>query len=277
MPMSYTVTTFPEQATYIDAFMKKGGLRLFFLVGDPGCSKSWMIRSMVRIGQHVYVKVGRLTALQLYKLLYRYRHKTIILDDVEDALKRDDTRKLLMMVCETDDKDRLVGWLGTESLLVTKKGKKSVRIPQEFTTRSRVCIVSNNWDILSGKFGPLLDRGLVVFCDHSNQEIHRHVGTWFKDTDIYNFIGNHLDDIGLHSIRFYTGSSELKSQGLDWKAALLESWTNEQKSRNVAEEAIKKVMADPTYKNDKDRVEAFQKECGLKRRMFYYYKLKLGM
>jgi hypothetical protein len=227
MPMTYTVTTFQEQAKFIDAFMKKNGLRLLFLVGDPGCSKSWMIRSRLKSGQHVYIKVGRLTAFQLYKLLYRHRHKTIILDDVEDALKRDDTRKLLMMLCETDDEDRLVGWLGTESLLFTKKGKKTVRIPQEFTTSSRVCIVSNNWDILSGKFGPLLDRGIVVFCDHSNQEIHRYVETWFKDEEIFRFVGQHLNDIGLHSIRYYTGSVDLKSQGLDWKAVLLESWTNE--------------------------------------------------
>ena len=269
--------SFPEQARYIDAFMKKDGLRLLFLVGDPGCSKSWMIRSRLKSGQHVYIKVGRLTAFQLYKLLYRHRHKTIILDDVEDALKRDDTRKLLMMLCETDDADRLVGWLGTESLLFTKKGKKTIRIPQEFTTCSRVCIVSNNWDILSGKFGPLLDRGIVVFCDHSSQEIHHYVETWFMDEEIFGFIGQHLNDIGLHSIRYYTGSVELKAQGLEWKAALRESWTNEQRSRNVAEEAIKKVMADPTYKSDKERIAAFERECGLKRRMFYYYKQRLGL
>jgi hypothetical protein len=276
MTLTYTVTTFKEQEKYIDAFMKQGGLRLLFLVGDPGCSKSWMIKSKLLPLHHVYIKVGRLTAFQLYKLLYRHRHKTIILDDVEDALKREDTRKLLMMLCETDN-DRLVGWLGTESLLRTKKGKKTVRIPQEFTTSSRVCIVSNNWDILSGKFGPLLDRGIVVFCDHSNQEIHDYVGTWFKDDEIYQFIGEHLSDIGLHSIRYYTGSADLKSHDLDWKAALHESWANEQKPKNLAEEAIKKIMADPTFKTSKEREEAFNKECGLKRRMFYYCKQKLGL
>jgi hypothetical protein len=276
MTLTYTVTTFQEQATYIDAFMKEGGLRLLFLVGDPGCSKSWMIKCKLA-AQHVYIKVGRLTAFQLYKLLYRHRHKTIILDDVEDALKRDDTRKLLMMLCETDDADRLVGWLGTESLLVTQRGKKTVRIPQEFSTRSRVCIVSNNWDILSGKFGPLLDRGIVVFCDHSNQEIHGYVGGWFKDDEIYDFVGKHLTDIGLHSIRYYTGSAHLKSQALDWKAALLESWTCEQKPKSAVEEALKKVMADPSFKTSREREEAFHKECGLKRRMFYYYKQKLGL
>jgi hypothetical protein len=260
MTMTYTVTTFAEQAEYIGAFIKKDGLRLLFLVGDPGCSKSRMIKSRLRPAEHVYIKVCRLTAFQLYKLLYRHRNMTIILDDVEDALRRDDTRKLLMMLCETDEEDRLVGWLGTESLLFTRKGKKTVRIPQEFTTGSRVCIVSNNWDILSGKFGPLLDRGIVVFCDHSNQEIHRYVGTWFKDEEIFKFVGQHLNEIGLHSIRYYTGSADLKSQGLDWRAALVESWTNEQKSRNVAEEAIKKVMAHPTYRNDKERIAAFEKE-----------------
>lgn len=277
MPVSYTLTTFDELTKYVDAFMRPRGLRLLFLIGDPGGSKSRIIKDRLKQAEHVYIKAGRLTAFQLYKLLYRHRNKTIILDDVEDALKREDTRRLLMMVCETDDQARKIGWLGTESQLVVRKGKKLVRIPQEFKTSSRVCIVCNNWDILSGKFGPLLDRGVVFFFDPSNVEIHSYVGGWFGEEDIYQFIGGHLKDIGLHSIRYYVNAAEMKRQGLDWKAALLESWTNEARSRNAAEEAIKKIVADPQYQTEEERVAAFECETGLKRRSYFYYKKKLGL
>src|SRR3954467_11866219 len=103
MPISYTVRTFADLTTQVTAFMKPDGLRLQFVVGDPGVSKSWTIKAQVREDEHVYLKTGRLTAFQLYKRLYQHRDRAIILDDVEDALTKDDTRKLLMQACETDD------------------------------------------------------------------------------------------------------------------------------------------------------------------------------
>lgn len=273
MSISYTVTTFGDLAKYIDAFMKPNGLRLLFVVGDPGGSKSWTIKKRIKRGQHVYVKAGRLTAFQLFKLLYRHREQAIVLDDVEDALKRDDTRKLLMQACETDDKARKVGWLGTESRLFVKQGKKTVRIPQEFPCTSRVCLVCNNWDILSGRFGPLLDRGIVIFFDPPNEEIHRYVGEWFTDKEILQFIGEHLGSIGLHSVRFYVNAKEMKKHKLDWKAALIESWTHE-KQPETTEAIFERIMAMSELTTDKERVAAFEKQTGLKRRSFYHYKAK---
>ncbi len=274
MPVSYTVTTFDELKKYAKAFMKKDGLRLLFVVGDPGGSKSWTIKNMVE-DEHVYIKTGRLTAFQLFKLLYRHNDKAIILDDVEDALKRDDTRKLLMQTCETDDDARKVGWLGTESLLTVKKGLKTVKIPQEFETSSRVCLICNNWDILSGKFGPLLDRGIVVFFDPSNTEIHRYVSTWFQDKQILQFIGDNLNDIPLHSIRYYVNALEMKKHGLDWQAALKESWTAQRQPKSP-EEILKEVLANKELKTEKERIAAFQALSGRKRRTFFNYKKKLG-
>jgi hypothetical protein len=47
------------------------------------------------------------------------------------------------MLCETGDEDRLVGWLGTEGQLFTKKGKKTVRIPQECCLYENDAIATN--------------------------------------------------------------------------------------------------------------------------------------
>jgi hypothetical protein len=277
MSLCCTVTTFADLTRYIAAFMKPDGLRLLFVVGDPGGSKSWTIKRMQKKAQHVYIKAGRLTAFQLYKLLYKCRNRAIILDDVEDALKREDTRKLLMQACETDDEARKVGWLGTESRLVVQEGKKTVNIPQEFECTSRICLVCNNWGILTGKFGPLLDRGIVVFFDPPRDEIHRYVGDWFKDKEktIYEFIGSRLDAIGLHSIRYYVHAAEMKRHGLDWEAALIESWTNEKKVPPPTE-IFKQIMADATLKTNEERIAAFEKRTGLRKRTFYNYKRNFG-
>lgn len=271
MPISHTAPTFADLTKHVSAFMKDDGLRLLFVVGDPGGSKSHTIKSQLREDKHVYLKTGRLTAFQLYKLFYAHREKAIILDDVEDALRKDDTRKLLMQACETDETARQVGWLGTESRLVVKKGKTTVRIPQEFECTSRVCIVCNDWAILNGKFGPLLDRGIVLFFDPPNDEIHRYVSGWFDDKEILDFIGGKLDSINPHSVRYYVNAKELKKHDLDWKATLTESWSAE-RVQPSAEDIFEQIVADPKLTTDIERVAEFERRTGLKRRSFYNYK-----
>ena len=274
MSMNLTVTTFHEKDQWVDAFMKAEGLRLLFLVGNPGQSKSNSIETRLDHDQHRYIKCGRLTAFQLYKQLFSSRNKAIILDDVEDALKRYDTARILMNLCETDEKARTVAWFGTESQLSVRKGKKTVKIPQEFDTSSRVCLVSNDWDILLGKFQALLDRGTVLFFDPSPEEVHAFVGKWFAEPEIYDFISNRLDDIPQHSIRYYVIAKEHKLLGLDWKKALLESWTHDSDQID-AERAVEMILAGPSYKTDKERIEAFTAKTGRQRRQWYNLKKKV--
>jgi hypothetical protein len=204
MSMNLTVKTFQELQTWVDAFMKPKGLSLMFLIGDPGHSKSFSIKERLDADQHRYFKCGRLTAFQLYKQLFKHRDRAIILDDVEDALKGDQTTRMLMNLCETDEDSRKVAWYGTESQLkVRLKNKKVVTIPQEFKTKSRVLLVSNDFEILTRKLKPLLDRGIVVFFDPEPEEVHRFTGTWFRDKEIFQFIGRHLEQISRPSLRYY--------------------------------------------------------------------------
>ncbi|MCE9567286.1 MAG: hypothetical protein K8U57_35235 [Planctomycetes bacterium] len=271
MPISHTIKTFAALTKYVAAFMMTNGLRLLFIVGDPGGSKSWTIKKQIKAGKHKYLKTARLTSFQLYKLMYEYRDQAIILDDVEDALKRDDTRKLLMQACETDDKARKVGWLGTESRLTYKQGKKTVQVPKEFKISSRVCLVCNDWAILTSKFGALLDRGIVIFFEPSSEEIHNYVSGWFTDKEILDFIGENLAKISTHSIRFYVNALDLKKHNLDWKAALTESWSTD-RAQPSAEEVFKQVILNPQLASDIDRAAEFERLTGLKRRSFFNYK-----
>ncbi len=253
MSTNVTVTCYAEQEQWVDAFLKEDGLNLLFLVGNPGTAKTASFKARLDEDRHHYINAARLTSFQMFKQLYKSRNKAIILDDVDDALKHSDMARLLMALCETDDKARTVSWLGTEALLKARKGNKVVRIPQEFRTTSRVCSICNDWAILTTRFGALLDRGTVVFFDPDAAEVHRFVRRWFTDEEIYAFVGEHLADIAPHSVRYYVNAAAHKRLGLDWKAALLESWTNDQTRGNAAEKLVQRLLADTTFKTDKER------------------------
>lgn len=271
MSMNLTVATFEELETWVDAFMKPQGLSLMFLVGDPGHSKSYSIKQRLDPDLHRYFKCGRLTAFQLYKQLFKHRNRAIILDDVEDALKGEQTPRMLMNLGETDEDSRTVAWFGTESQLKVRKGKKVVPIPQEFMTSSRVLLVSNDFEILTRKLKALLDRGIVIFFDPMPEEIHRFVGKWFEDKEIFQFIEHHLDQITRHSIRYYVTAKNVKRLGLDWKKALLESWTQESEETDP-QKVVELLLADPRYNSDKERIEAFTARSGRHRRQWYNLK-----
>ncbi len=272
--MTKTISSFSELDQWVDAFMKDKGLRLLFLVGNPGTAKSQAIRARLDPDRHRYIKCGRLTAFQLYKLLFKHRNRDIILDDVEDAMKRVDTARILMNLCETDEEARTVAWFGSESLLKVCEGKKFVRIPQEFKTSSRICLVCNDWDILLSRFQALLDRGTVLFFDPPPEEIHTVVRDWFEDEEIVAFIGAHLDEIPQHSFRYYVIAQELKNNDLDWQQVLLESWRTEPVGIGP-EKAVEIILADPRYETDKERITVFTSRTGLQRRQWYYLKKKV--
>jgi hypothetical protein len=278
MSTNITVPTYAEQERWVEAFLKPDGLRLLFVVSNPGTGKSASFKARLADDRHRYINAARLTAFQLYKLLYNARDKAIILDDVDDALRRSDMARLLMSLCETDDQARTIAWLGTESRLKVKKGSKEIRVPQEFETTSRVCIICNDWGILTTKFKALLDRGTVVFFDPDAEELHRFVSRWFEDQEIYSFIGEHLADIPRHSMRFYVNAGAHKQHGLDWKAALLESWTHETARGSATEKLVQQLLADTNFATDKERIAAFEAHPdGGSRRTWFNIKRRLDL
>ena len=273
-----TITTYTELERWGDAFLKPGGLNLLFLVGNPGNGKSASFKAKLVAKRHEYINAARLTSFQPCKQLFRVRNKAIILDDVDDPLKRSDMARLLMTLCETDEAERTVAWLGTESLLRVKKGQQILPIPPEFKTKSRVCIISNEWKILTGKFGALLDRGTVLFFSPAVAEMHLQAMKWCTDKEICEFIGKHLGEIPQHSFRYYVQAAAHKLHGLDWKATLLESWTNDEPSGSGKEKLVINLLADPTYKSEAQRIAAFASHPdGGKRRTWFNLKKKLGL
>jgi hypothetical protein len=276
MSMTAKSATYTDLEKWIDGFLNADGLPLLFLVGNPGTGKSAAFSAKLDADRHHCIKAAKLTTFQFYKQLYRVRNKAIILDDIDDALRRSDMARLLMALCESDGKPHTLAWFGTETLLKIKDGKMDVPVPREFETTSRVCVIGNDWNILTIKFRALLDRGTVVFFHPGAEEMHRFARKWFKDKEIYNFIGQHLADIAQHSFRFYTTAADQKRQNLDWKAVLQESWTNDRSRGNATEKLVERLLADTTFKTDKERIEAFAAHLdGGSRRTWYYLKKNL--
>lgn len=274
MSVSTTISTYAELDRWVSAFTRPDGMRLIFLAGDPGLSKSYSIRGGLT-PRTQYIKCARLTGYRLFKMLYLHRNKALILDDIDYILRHPESARLLMALCETDDDARLLAWYGKEQMTV-KKGKKTVPVPDEFRTRSRVMIVCNDFNILASRFQALLDRGVVVFFTPHNEEIHAFVGKWFKDREIYEWIEDCLDWIPRHSIRFYTHALEMKLRGLDWAKALIESWTQDEADDVDSEKVVEMLLLDPRYKSDIERIEAFEQQAGRKRRQWYNLKKKVS-
>ena len=104
------------------------------------------------------------------------------------------------------------------------------------------------------------------------------MGQWFKEKEIFDFIGKHLAEIPQHSIRYYITAADHKRLGLDWQAALLESWSNDQSGGRATEKLLQKLLADTTFKTDKERIEAFEAHAaGGSRRTWFNVKKRLGL
>jgi hypothetical protein len=278
MSTSCTIHTYAEYERWVDGFFNPDGPSLLFVVGNPGTGKSVSFKTKLDKERHHYINAARLTPFQLFKQLYRVRNKALVFDDVDEALRNATTSRLLMALCETDDNARTVSWLGTESQLQVRRGQRVVRVPQEFETTSRVCSICNDWAILTRKFGALLDRGTVVFFEPDAAEVHSFVGRWFRDEEIYDFIGEHVPQIGQHSIRDYVNAAALKRLGLDWQAVLIESWSADWAGEDVTEQLVRRLVADPVFATDKARIEAFKAHPdGGSRRNWFYLKKKLGL
>ncbi len=277
--MNKTITTYPELTEWVTKFFHEDGLPLLILVSEVGKGKSRLVESVAAQHDAWYCKASQLTAFQLYLQCFKHRGKVMALDDVEAPLKDEKGRKMLMALCETDDADRTVAWYGTVSQLKVTKGKKTFKVPQEFKTNSRVMVICNDFEILTKNIGPLLSRGLVLFFEPPNEEVHRFAGEWFEDEEIYAFIGDNLSEIPSLDIRYYTNSATMKTQSLDWKAALLETWTNE--PDDTPEGMVAALVNNPNYDSEEARVECFEcwmVEAGLKggsRASYYRIKERL--
>ena len=145
-----------------------------------------------------------------------------MIDDVDDALKDRVWINLLKNLCQTDDV-KTVSW-GTRASKLEECG-----VPRRFQTRSRVAMLGNDVENVSKNLAAVLDRALVVTFMPSAAALHAEAARWFKDEEIYEFIGRHLPIITTPSFRDYDIAQRRKELGRDWQKTLLNRWVDDEK------------------------------------------------
>src|SRR5262249_4683917 len=133
-----------------------GHFHFLVLAGSGGLATSRSVRAVLD-GQACWIE-GNATPFGMYVRLYRHRGEFVVIDDV-DALYADRSGvRLLKCLCQTEE-EKTVAW-HSDARSLERQG-----IPKEFTTKSRVAIIANEWTTLCKKVGALQDRGRALLSE----------------------------------------------------------------------------------------------------------------
>jgi hypothetical protein len=259
--MSIGVTTYPDLEGWAKDFADEsnGKIHVLILVGSPGLLKSTIL--LQTIGEKARWLEGTLSAFELYCEAYEHRDRMLVIDDVDELYHDKAAVRLLKCLCQTRPVKTL-GW-HTASTLLDKRG-----VPREFETRSRVCIIANEWKALNKNLGALEDRGVLISFRPNAAEVHTKANC--PDKEVYDFIGQHVQFIAEASMRQYSFAVTMKAKGRNWKNYLWETWNLDKK---IA--ALVQVLHDPNLKSEKDRETEWIRLTGSSRPTYYRCKQKL--
>ena len=253
------VESFQELDSFTQAFAA-GHLHFLMIVGPAGTGKSRAMRTAVA-GRTAWVD-GNATAFGVYCAAFTHQDQPIVLDDV-DALYRDANGvRLLKQLCQSEP-SRWLGWYSDRQYL-ERRG-----VPTNFTTSSPVAIIANRWSTLNADVAALEDRGHMIVFDPPPSEIHRQAAFWFHDQEVFNFISEHLHLITNHSFRTYLLALELKKARMDWRRTIFSRFLS------VPLLLVARLKADPAFRSEAERVEAFREAGGGSRATYFNYAKKL--
>src|SRR5271157_5950391 len=176
------------------------------------------------------------------------------------ALGRD---RLLKCLCQTEE-EKAVAWHSDA------RGLERQGIPREFTTKSRVVIISNDWKTLNRNVAALQDRGHVLMFQPSAAEGHAQAGKWFDDREIYEGFAANLHRVREPSLRHYVRARELKAAGMD-RTDVLAAEDENRRARLAAE-----LLASAAHSSTAAQVKAFVEQGGGCRATFFNYRRKLS-
>jgi len=129
------LTSYDRLEAYLGAFTQ-GCFNLLILVG-AGLAKSRSVRAALN-GKACWIE-GNAIPFGMYAKLYRHRDEFVVIDDI-DALCADRSGvRLLKCLCQTED-EKAVAW-HSDARTLERQG-----IPREFTIKSQVVIISNDWN-----------------------------------------------------------------------------------------------------------------------------------
>jgi hypothetical protein len=252
--MKLKVTTYKELEQWSQAFAEKP-IQVFIVVGNPGLQKSTIIRKAV--GDRARWIEGTASAFRLHCELYHHLNKPFVIDDVDNLYGDKNAVRLLKCLCQTEE-IKNVAWHTNAAALKTEG------VEREFETTTRVCIIANEWKALNTNVGAVEDRGILVEFRPTATEVHERVRPWFKDEEIYEFVGNNFHLATQSSMRDYVLAQEVKKAGMDWQNALLSSW-----DLSTREMLVARLKADKSFASEKERVAAFVAAGGGSRATYF--------
>jgi hypothetical protein len=220
-----SLTTYAQLDLYLAKF-SAGELGLVLLLGRHGTGKSEGVRRALRLsssrecltgseGQQVLYVEGHMQPYGLYRNLWEHRNQSVVLDDLDRLYSDADCVRLLKPLCNTEPAKRLT-WLTNLTLNAND-------VPSSFTTTSSVILIANEWRTTNANVRALEDRAIILHFDPSNAEVHRRVGEWFQDPEVFEFIAGIMPSVSAISMRHYCKGSQLRRAGLpDWRKSLLQ-------------------------------------------------------
>jgi hypothetical protein len=269
-PEVIRLTEYAQLELYISKFAR-GELGLVLLLGRHGTGKSEIVRRTLGVPERssaadvrvLYVE-GHTQPFGLYRQLWEHRGQAVVLDDLDRLYADSDCVRLLKALCNTVREKRL-NWLTN---LTMNEG----RVPSSFTTTSSVILIANEWKSLNPNVRALEDRAIILHFNPSNTEVHRRVGAWLNDPDVYGFIEHLLPMIPAVSMRHYCKGSQLRKAGLsDWRASLLQMVVPDSR---VA--CVLAMQHDPSMRTEEARAVRFSEITGASRATYFRIKARLA-
>jgi len=184
-----SLKTYAQLDLYLAKFAS-GELSLVLLLGRHGTGKSESVKQALGISlrparldearPRVLYAEGHMQPFGLYRHLWEYRDRPVVLDDLDKLYANSDCVGLLKALCNTGPAKR-ISWLTNITL-------NSSDVPSSFTTSSRVILIANEWRTINPNVRALEDRAIILHFDPSNGEVHRRVQEWFEDPEVYGYI-----------------------------------------------------------------------------------------
>ncbi|HLX61014.1 MAG TPA: hypothetical protein VKX17_07000 [Planctomycetota bacterium] len=230
------------------------------IIGAPGIGKSTYFEKAAGCA---YFR-GEVSPVGLYELAFRHKDEPLIIDDADNILTDDKVVNLLKVFMNDREKKKL-DWAKQNSAL------EKAGIPKQFETKSRLCIIVNELPRITDLNNKaVLDRAKLVVFEPTVQEVHKYVGTWFAEKDVYDFIGNNLFRVTHPHCRWYTKALDEKRSNADWRKWLLTQWAD--KDENPYLPVIASILN--SHAAGREQVQAWRKMTGLNRSLFYLEKKK---
>lgn len=259
-------TTLPENATKLTTYRQlaeivgsfvQGHQPLLVILGAPGLAKSQTLKHATK-NVHALLVKGHRSPMQFYAACYMAKDQPIIVDDANEFLSEKLNQQFIRSLTETDSFKRLE---------YDSSAKSFVRlgIPTHFYTKSPVCIISNWWrdDPL---FNALESRAEFFNFTPSWPELHREVGTWFWDQQIYDYVAKNIPFLKAPDARLYVKAYNRKKgnlQHLPWQNLIDEAADDE------AGQRVRELVHDRKIRTNDARARMFVTEGYGSRATFY--------